>query len=100
MRDQITWSDWTWQSSAQKFDDAEIACLIYPRKLCIGMGSADELFDCQYSVKSFERLKALCKDVGVDWVKMLVFEGGHEFLKDDEPIKELLRDLSARQGQA
>lgn len=92
-RDRITWSDWTWQNSAEKFDDAEIACLIYPRKLCIGMGNADKLFDYQYTAESFERLKMLCKDVGTDWVTLLIFNGEHEFFKEDEPIIQLMNDL-------
>ena len=47
-RDVIGWSDWTWFVSAEKFDDAEIACLIYPRKLCIEVGNKDQYFDYKY----------------------------------------------------
>ncbi len=95
-RDCNTWSDWIWQNSAEKFDDAEVACLIYPRKLYIGMGKSDNIFDSQYTVESFERLKMLCKDVGTDWVTLNVFEGNHEFIKDDEPIKQLIKELFAK----
>ena len=28
-------SDWTWWNSCEKFGDAEVACLISPRRLCI-----------------------------------------------------------------
>ena len=96
MSDHIARGDWMWQNSAEKFDDAEITCLIYPRKLCIGMGNTDQEFECQYAVESFERLKMLCKDVGTDWVNLLVFDGGHEFFKEDEPIERLIEDLSAK----
>ena len=93
-RDQINWSDWTWFRFAQKFDDAEIACLVYPRKLCIEIGTKDELFDYQYGARSFEKLTALCENVGTDWVKFVPFEGVHEFCKDDQPIRELIGHLT------
>ena len=93
-RDQIPWSDWTWFGSAEKFDDAEIACLVYPRKLCIEIGTNDQLFDVTYGVKSYERVLELCKDVGTDWVSFITFEGTHEFHKDDAPIKALVEEIS------
>ena len=64
-----------------------------PRKLCIEIGTKDELFNAEYGIKSFERLKALCKDVGTDWVKFITFDGTHEFCKDDEPIEALIKDI-------
>lgn len=92
-RDRIGWSDWTWQCSAEKFDDAEVACLVYPRKLYIRVGNADELFDCRYAIESFETLKKRCHRVGTDWVDFAAFEGVHEFCNDDTPIKNLVNDL-------
>ena len=92
-RDQYPWSDWTWDCSAEKFDDAEIACLVYPRKLWIGIGNVDETFDYKYGVESFEKLKKLCKSVGTDWVNLKVFDGVHEFFKDDEEIQRLISDI-------
>ncbi len=92
-RDAIPWSDWTWFRSAQLFDDAEIACLIYPRRLCLQMGNQDELFDYKESLKSFETIKTICKDVGTDWIRLMVFDGTHEFCKDDSPIEQLIDDL-------
>ena len=93
-RDRIGWSDWTWLNSSEKFDDAEIACLVYPRKLWIGMGNNDNLFDYQYTVSSFERLKKLCGSVGCDWVQLLIFDGTHEFFRDDEPIRQFVGAIS------
>ncbi len=87
------WSDWTWFGSAEKFDDAEIACLAYPRNLCIQIADNDELFDCKYGIESFERLKEICKSVGTDWVELIVFNGVHEFCKDDKPIEKLIEML-------
>ncbi len=94
-RDKYHWIDWTWFNAANMFDDAEIACLVYPRKLCIQIGTKDELFNHEYGVKSYERLCKLCKDVGTDWVDFICFEGTHEFCKDDRPIERLIHDLSA-----
>lgn len=92
-RDQIPWSDWTWQRSAELFDDAEIACLVYPRKLCIEIGENDQLFPYESGVKSFERLAAMCEDVGTDWLTFVGYDGKHEFCKDDAPIDRLIGHL-------
>ena len=92
-RDAVDWSDWTWFKSAEKFDDAEVACLIYPRKLCIEIGDKDELFDYKYSLESFDRLKTLCEKVGTEWVDFKVFSGTHEFCMDDGPIHKLINDI-------
>lgn len=92
-RDAVGWSDWTWHKSAEKFDDAEVACLVYPRKLCIEIADNDPLFDCSFGVKSFENIKEICKDVGTDWIDFILFGGVHEFHKDDAPILNLLDDL-------
>lgn len=92
-RDMVGWSDWTWQNSAYKFNDAEVAALCYPRRLCIQMGDKDQLFDAEYTKKSFDYLCGLAKDVGTDWLDLIIFEGEHEFNKDDAPILRLIDDL-------
>ena len=92
-RDQVPWQDWTWWRAAKQFDDAEIACLIYPRRLCLEIADHDELFDHRYGVESFEKLKGYCAEVGTDWVELIVFDGGHEFCRDDRPIERLIADL-------
>ena len=92
-REAINWSDWTWFKAAEQFDDAEIACLIYPRKLCIEIGDHDPVFECKFGIESFERLKNICGNVGTDWVDFIVFDGNHEFHKDDAPIQRLVEDL-------
>ncbi|MBR5615073.1 MAG: hypothetical protein IKW64_07265 [Clostridia bacterium] len=88
-----TFVDWTWFKAAEKFDDAEVACLVYPRRLCIEIGDKDDLFKCKYGIRSFEKLKTLCKSVGTDWVNLVVFDGIHEFCKQDEPIHSLINDI-------
>ena len=94
-RDAVEWYDWTWFNSAYTFDDAEIACLCYPRKLCLAIADHDELFDPIYGKQSFDHIQHICRNVGTDWVKLIVFNGGHEFFEDDEPIRQLVEDLKA-----
>lgn len=95
-RDRIGWSDWTWNRSAELFDDVQVACLVYPRRLCIELGNRDALFDCQSGVESFEKLRELCKEVGTDWLELLVFDGTHEFCREDAPLIRLAEDLKGR----
>lgn len=92
-RDNVGWSDWVWQNSAFMFDDAQVACLIYPRRIHLAIGDSDELFDYKNSQKSFDTIKDICKEVGTDWVKFQVYGGTHEFIKDDKAIETLIKDL-------
>jgi hypothetical protein len=95
-RDRSYRTDWSWFNAAEQFDDAEIACLVYPRKLCIEVGTKDELFEIQYGIQSFEAITKLCRDVGTDWLTFIPFEGSHEFCKEDAPIKDLVQELLAQ----
>lgn len=92
-RDIVGWSDWVWRDSAYMFDDSEVACLVYPRRIHLAIGDNDELFKFNYSKEAFERIKEICKDVGTDWVKLQIYEGTHEFIKDDKAINVLINDL-------
>lgn len=92
-RDEDPRIDMTWLNSAYKFDDAEIACLVYPRNLHLEMGDHDELFNYKHTLESFEFLKEHCKDVGTDWVDLVIFDGSHEFFKNDEPVINLVEIL-------
>ena len=92
-RDAAPWSDWVWFRAAEIFDDAEIACLVYPRKIWLQMGKRDALFAASDSAESFERIRDMCADVGTDWVSFDLFEGEHEFSPDDEAIAEMVRLL-------
>jgi len=89
-RDAVPWSDWVWFGSGKKFDDAQLACLIYPRKLYILMGNRDELFDYRNTVESYQEAKALRDE---EWMQLHIYDGNHEFCKDDAPIESLIRDL-------
>ena len=94
-RDEITWSDWTWFDAARRFDDAEVASLIYPRPLCIAIGQRDELFVHGHGLASLARLKEICKDADTDWLDFLSFDGKHEFFRDDAPLEKLAAYLLA-----
>lgn len=88
-REKNAWTDWTWKDSAFKFCDAEIACLIYPRKFWIEVGKRDEAFDIIGARTEIEKLREMCKEVGTDWVEFIEFDGIHEFCLDDEPLVKL-----------
>lgn len=95
-RDEIHWTDWLWEKVAYRFNDAEIAALCYPRHLCIEVGAKDELFECRYAQRSFDRLCTISKaqGVGTDWVDFIVFDGNHEFCRNDKPLERLVHDLT------
>ena len=86
-------SDWTWFRSAETFSDAEIACLVYPRKLCIEVGTEDELFDINIAREEICRLRELINVVSEEWLEVIEFEGTHEFCLEEAPIKRLVQDL-------
>lgn len=89
-RDAVPWSDWTWFKSAETFDDAEIACLVWPRKIWLQIGKNDPLFKAEFSQEAFDRICEMCDPVGTDWVEFSVFDGVHEFSHDDTPIAEMV----------
>lgn len=92
-RGEIAWSDWTWFRSAETFCDAEIACLVYPRRLCIEVGVKDEFFSIEGARAEMRRLKEKCKEVGTDWLDYIEYDGIHEFCREDDPIKRLVKDI-------
>lgn len=92
-RDAVPRSDWTWFAAAEFMDDAEAACLVYPRNLYVAIGNRDALFDCKYSIESYERVQNLWGKDKMDWMKFHVFEGDHEFCKDDRFIEDLIQKL-------
>lgn len=88
-RDGSAWPDFTWPSSAYTFDDVQVACLVYPRRLWLQMGDKDEIFDIRRTVRAFEALEVACSRVGTDWVTMQLFDGTHEFCREEDPLDEL-----------
>ena len=90
------WPDWTWKHAAATYDDAEIACLCYPRRLCVYMGDRDELFALQHTRTAEAEVKAYCAAAGVDpadWFESIIFDGTHEYGRMEEPVTRLIRDL-------
>ena len=92
-RDEYAWPDWTWWRSAEQFDDVEMACLVYPRKLCIEVGAKDEAFDREQAKKSIDTLMQACQEVGNEWLSVVLFDGTHEFCREDGPIQSMVDDL-------
>ncbi len=86
-------ADWMWFDSARQFDAAEVACLAYPRRLCLEMGDDDAIFRLEDSIAAFERIREMAGCVGTDWVEFIGFTGNHEFCRDDGPILRLVQDL-------
>ena len=97
-RDAHGWSDWTWQRSAFRFDDAEVACLIYPRQLYVAIGEEDEVFKVETGLRSMEWARAYCGEVGTDWLTLATFKGKHEFISDDAPLQAFARRLYEESG--
>lgn len=94
-RDVYDQEDWCWFEAAEMFDDPEIAALIFPRRLCIAIGKDDPLFKYSYTVKNFNKLKKITARVGFKWLEeLIVFDGEHEFLKDDAPIERMVEELN------
>lgn len=94
-RDAYRWTDWMWFNSAALFDDAEVAALVYPRKLFIEIGNKDELFDYHNGIASFEKLRNMLDKAGKEChAELIVFDGTHEFCKDDTPIDKMVEELS------
>ena len=92
------WVDWSWKSAAACYDDAEIACLCYPRRICVEMGDHDELFPVQSTVNAAEAVRTYSREAGIDpdtWFDCQVFDGAHEFGRMDEPFDRLFADLEA-----
>ena len=93
-RKDYAWSDWTWFDAENKFSDAEIACLVYPRKLCIEVGSKDDLFDIRSAREEIKRLKEMGSHQKADWLEVIEFDGGHEFCLEDSPIEKLVKEIT------
>lgn len=88
-----TQCDWSWTQAAETFLDAEIACLVYPRFLCIEVSTRDNHVDITSARAELERLKRISESVGHEWLDCIVFDGVHEFNPDDGPICKLAEML-------
>ena len=84
-RNVYPWQDWTYQSSANTFHDAEVAALCAPRKLYITVGKEDTLFNYSSAIPEAERVRKYfdacsCPENFV----FEVWEGGHTVPNTDE----------------
>ena len=93
-RIKYNWPDWTWFDAAGKFFDAEIAALVAPRYLHIQVGDHDEVFDYATTGDALAQTKKYFEALGCsDKLKITVFDGKHEFCKDDDAIREMIEKL-------
>ena len=98
-RRHYAWPDWTWQNAASLYDDPEIACLCYPRRMCIEMGDRDELFEAKHTLTAADEVRDYCGRAGIDpdtWFDCLMFDGAHEYGTMTEPMERLVKDLEAQ----
>lgn len=87
-RSKYAWSDWVYPSMFSSFKDAEIAGLIAPRPLFIGIGKQDALFDYRFALEEADRVKAFYGATNEEEnYQFHVFEGSHEFDKNDDGLK-------------
>lgn len=92
------WADWSYKDAAARYDDPEIACLCYPRRICIEMGDHDELFAIEHTRTAAEAVQAYASDAGIDpdtWFDCRIFDGVHEYGRMEEPVARLIRDLES-----
>ena len=94
-RSEYAWTDWTWTGAAGLYDDAEIACLSYPRHLCVQMGDHDNLFAIDHTRTEADRVREYCRSAGVeeDWFRCMIFDGTHELCRDDGAVEEMVRKI-------
>ena len=84
-------TDYIWGDSGRFFCDAEIALLIYPRRLMIQVGDHDQILSFEGAKREFKRFKLLADELTEgDWYKFDAFDGRHEFSPDDGCLKWLI----------
>lgn len=85
--------DWAFRDMEKLWGEAEISCLVYPRKLFLEMGNADELFDSNESREEYERIREICNKESDLWIELNVFDGEHEFCKDNSFVEKMVNSL-------
>ncbi len=92
------WNDWTFFSDEPCFDP-EVAMLCYPRLLLIAVGEHDPLFQIQTARTEADRLRQLAQAAygNTDWFVFHPFDGGHEFIRDDRLITQLIRRIREKE---
>lgn len=93
-RTKYAWNDWSYRDQARSFYDAEVLTLVAPRYIMAEVASRDTVFTVE-TVKEAEEDYAFYREkLGLgDTCCIRVFEGTHEFAKDDENLRFLLAHL-------
>ncbi len=84
--------DFVYANMADKFGDAEMAALIYPRALYIEVGKNDGIFKVNGAITEAERLKNYYADTREKLV-FSVTENGHKYSDTDEGIDFLIEKV-------
>ncbi len=95
-RDVYGWGEWTYNNSANMFQDAEVAALCAPRRLYALVGKEDQVFDYQSAIPEAERVEAYFEAFGKpENYQFRVWDGGHTVADDEEGYEFLFRELNA-----
>jgi len=94
-RDIYDWIDWCYKGSALKFQDAEVAALCIPRKLCIAVGKQDTVFDYHSAIPEGEKAKEYYAAFGYpENIRFSVWEGAHTMEDSDDGYEFLFNAFS------
>lgn len=88
------WSDYTFRTDSLFFDP-EVAMLSFPRRLYIAVGIRDEVFLFDAVEKEKQRLEKMIESAYGEnkFLEFRIFDGTHEYIKDDEFLKSFINDL-------
>lgn len=93
-RFRYNWLDMSLPGQAERFMDAEMAALVCPRPLWLESGRDDELFDAAAAQACAKPVAALYGRLGIpERFRFALFEGTHEFCKQDGGVDFLLSFL-------
>ena len=89
----ICWEDWTWKNSGNTFTDVETVALIYPRSVCLQVGTNDPMFNIDTARETFRKFREFAGERGT-YAYLMDFEGSHELSLDDAPLKKMMEELN------
>ena len=84
--------DWVWQNCGNTFSDAEVGALVCPRALFMEVGNRDEFHDYHFAEAVAARIKSYFESCPGQFM-FRVFDGTHEFGRDDVGIDFLMDHL-------
>lgn len=88
------WHDWVYFAQEKKMMDAEVASLVFPRRLFIEIAENDEAFPAADAKQEILRLKEFAEKCGYrDLLHTKVFSGKHELDTDNGMLEEFLKSL-------